>query len=120
MIYEKDWFMREIKTAVEALARLVFGRDRVRYEVPDETRLTESDLLHRTLMALLQSGKVCEAEDYLFASFEPGNRSHLLVALDFYQRLSEMRDGELESANFSRREILEGLRDITAKFGLDL
>lgn len=120
MIYEKDWFMREIKAAVEAIARLIFGRDQVRYEVPDEARLTETDLIHRALMALLQNGKICEAEDYLFASVSPGNRSHLLVALDFYQRLSEMRDEELEKANFSRAEILDGLRDITAKFDLDI
>ena len=120
MIFEKDWFLREIKAVVESIARLVFKRDRVSYEVADESRLTEPDMLHRALTALLLSGKICEAEDYLFANFVPGNRDHLLVALDFYQRLGEMRDEELESANFSRAEILEGLRDITSRFNLDL
>ncbi len=120
MIFEKDWFLREIKAVVESIARLVFKRDRVSYEVADESRLTEPDMLHRALTALLQSGKICEAEDYLFANCVPGDRSHLLVALDFYQRISEIPDMELQRANFSRVEILEGLRGITSRFDLDL
>jgi hypothetical protein len=54
MFYEKDWFMREIKFAVKALAQLIFHRDDIQYEVADAENLTTTDTLHRELMDLLQ------------------------------------------------------------------
>jgi hypothetical protein len=119
MFYEKDWFMRQVKVLVRSVAQLVFHRDIVEYTVEDESRLTETDCLHRDLMDLLSKGMICEAEDSLFDRFQPGNSDHLLLALDFYQRLNSFTDGELEARNFSRDEIYDGLRDLMSLAGLD-
>lgn len=119
MIYEKDWFMRQIKVMVRSIAQLVFHRDIVEYAVEDEAHLTLADSLHRELMELLAKGKICEAEDGLFEQFQPGNADHLRLALDFYQRVDLLTDGELEACNFSRDEIYDGLRDIMSLSGMD-
>ena len=119
MVYEKDWMMRQVKALVQSIARLVFHRDNAEYSVEDEARLTLTDSLHRELMALLAEGRVCEAEDSLFDQFQPGNPSHLRLALDFYQRLNLLTDAELEARSFSRDEVLGGLRDIMNRSGMD-
>jgi len=118
MFYEKDWFMREIKFAVRAAALLIFHREDVTYQVEDETRLTATDLIHRALLTMLAEGRICDAEDTLFESFLPGDRSHLSLALDFYQRLNELSDDYLEAHNFSRAEIHDGLRALMERSGL--
>ena len=118
MFYEKDWFMREIKFAVRAIALLIFHREDVAYEVEDETRLTATDMMYRELTSMLAAGRICDAEDYLFDNFLPGDRNHLRLALDFYQRLNELSDETLEAHNFSRAEIHEGFRDLMERSGL--
>ena len=112
MIYENDWMMRQIKVLVRSIAQYIFHRETVDYEVEDESNPTLTDSLHRDLIALLEKGKVCEAEDSLFDQFQPGNIDHLRVALDFYQRVNLLTDDELEARNFSRDEIYDGLKDI--------
>jgi hypothetical protein len=87
--------------------------------VEDEARLTVTDCLHRELMELLAKGRICEAEDSLFDQFQPGSTDHLRLALDFYQRVNLMSDGELEARNFSRDEIYDGLRDIMNLSGME-
>ena len=119
MIYEKDFLMRHIKALVRSIAQLIFRRDNVEYAVEDVSRLTEADKLHRALMELLAKGRICEAEDSLFDRFQPGNMDHLRLALDFYQRVNLLTDDELEARNFSRDEILGGLRDIMSLSGMD-
>ena len=112
MIYEEDWLIRQIKALVRSIAQYLFHRDNVDYEVEDEAHLTLTDSIHRDLIALLAKGKICEAEDSLFDQFQPGNMDHLRLALDFYERVNLLTDDELEARNFSRDEILSGLKDI--------
>ena len=119
MIYEKDFLMRHIKALVRSIALLIFRREDIVYKVEDESRLTLADCLHRELMELLAKGNICEAEDSLFEQYQPGNADHLQLALDFYQRLNLLTDGELTARNFSRDEILGGLRDIMSLSGMD-
>ena len=119
MIFEKDWVMRQIKVLVRSIAQLVFHKDVVEYVVEDEANLSTTDLVHRELMELLEQGKVCEAEDYLFENYLPGNADHLKLALDFYQKVNLLTDEELDARNFSRDEIYDGLRDIMEQSGME-
>ena len=119
MIFERDWLMRQISVLVRSIAQLIFHREQVQYTVEDVSRPTATDALHNDLMELLAEDRVCEAEDSLFERFLPGDREHLLLALDFYQRVNLMSDEQLQARNFSREEIYDGLRDIMARSGMD-
>jgi len=46
------------------------------------------------------------------------SESSLKTALLFYAHLNEKSDSFLETHNFSRNEVKQGLKDILSKFGL--
>ena len=120
MIYEKDWFMMQIKMIVQVVAKLFLGKDTEPYKIEDEEHLTEADLLYRDLRALTAVGKINEAENLLFESIVPNREDILTVALDFYASLNLLTDEELEAADFSREEIKSGLEDAIAACGYNL
>lgn len=96
---------------VQFVARVVFKKDTVSYDIEDETHLTDTDELYKKLQALLKEGKICEAEDLLFENRSDSDQ-YLALALDFYQTLSKMSDDELEQHNFSQQEVYDGLKEV--------
>jgi hypothetical protein len=42
------------------------------------------------------------------------------IALDFYDRLNKLSDGELEIADFSREEIKSGIDDVLKLYNISL
>lgn len=115
MFFENDWIMRQINMLVQFIARIVFKKDTVSYEIEDEAHLTDTDELYKMLKKLLNEGKICEAEDLLFKNRDDDSEKFLTLALDFYQTLSKMSDVELEQRNFSRQEIYDGLKEIVSR-----
>ena len=114
MFFENDWIMRQINMLVQFVARVVFKKDTVSYEVEDEDHLTDTDKLYQKIQALLKKGKICEAEDLLFDNYAD-SKEYLTLALDFYQTISKMTDDELEQHNFSRQEIYNGLKEVVSR-----
>ncbi|MBQ8503512.1 MAG: hypothetical protein IJ491_04450 [Clostridia bacterium] len=119
MFYEQDWVMRQIKLLVRFIARAVFKKDTAEYKELIEESIAGTDILHRELMLLVSEGRICEAENFLFDNLDKTMRGHLALALDFYERLNNLSDEELEQANFSREEIKDGLNNVLDLFGLD-
>jgi len=66
---------------------------------------------------MLDKKNINGAENILFDMLEEDNNDHMLIAIDFYNRLSSMADDELQSADFSRDEIDRGLREIKSIYG---
>ena len=67
---------------------------------------------------LLARMDICDAEDLLFVMFDKyPSFDFLPFCKYFYQRLSSFSDKDLISANFSRKEIEEGLRYVEKRFG---
>ncbi|WP_352419077.1 DUF6483 family protein [Proteiniborus sp.] len=120
MFYQKDWVMKQIQSMIQLIARYFFKKDIIKYEIIDETNITQTDLLHKELVGLLNSLRINEAENLLFERIVADDLNHLAVALDFYRRISELSDEELEEANFSREEIKNGLEEISKMYGLTL
>lgn len=114
MFFENDWIMRQINMLVQFVARVVFKKDTVSYEIEDEAHLTDTDELYKKLQALQKEGKICEAEDLLFEN-RSNSDQYLALALDFYQTLSKMSDDELEQHNFSRQEVYDGLKEVVMR-----
>lgn len=120
MFYQKDWFMKQIQSIIQLIAKIFFKRDTVKYEILDNANITQADLLHKELVGLLNELKINEAENLLFERIIPDDLNYLAVALDFYRRLNELSDEELEEADFSREEIKSGLEEISKRYGLRL
>lgn len=120
MYFQKDFLMRQIEDMVRFIAKVLFGKDLFKYEIIDEANLTQTDMLYAKLTALVSQRKLCEAEDLLYESIESGNADHARIALDFYDTINALSDDELESSNFSREEIKDGLKQITAILGVEI
>jgi len=105
---------------IQLIAKVFFKKDTIKYEIIDESNITQADLLHKELVGLLNSLRINEAENLLFERIRTNDLNYLAVALDFYRRINELNDEELEEADFSRDEIKSGLEEISKMFGLML
>lgn len=119
-MFEQDWFMRQVQMMIEVIARLLFNSDTVEYEIPDSGRLSESDRLHLNLLRLIADRDICGAEDMLWDCLDFSDKRYFELALDFYNRLNGFSDEELETFDFSREEIDEGIKSVSEKFGFYL
>lgn len=117
--FEKDWFMRQLKLCVEMAASLILGKEFSPYQLSNQEAMTAADQLHTQVVALLNRGDINGAEDALFDRVDPEDPDIYHVGLDFYDRLNQMTDKELDQLDFSREEIREGLTDFSAEYGCD-
>ena len=119
-MYHQDWVMRQIQILAQAIAKLVFNKDVISYEINDESNKTVTDELYLRLRALLDENKINEAETLLFDKMDSGNIDYLALAIDFYQKLNNLSDDELKERDFSREEIENGLNEVKNLFGIKL
>ncbi|MBR5825659.1 MAG: hypothetical protein IKY78_01090 [Clostridia bacterium] len=119
MFYEQDWLMKQIQMLVRFIAKTVFKKDTDEFSEIIERSASGADILYRELLILLESGEICKAENHLYDSIDVKNKYHLAVAMDFYARLNLLSEQELEDADFSREEIKDGIKNITALFGMN-
>ncbi len=117
MGYQDDWMMRQISVLSHYVAKLVFGKSAVKYELGASDMLSETDQLHLVLDRLIREHKICEAEDMLFENLSLDDR-YVELAMDFYQKLNGMTDSELEESNFSRDEVYDGYIEILTRLGI--
>lgn len=120
MNIKEDWLTRQIEAVAFSAAKIIFNRDRPVYEITDAYLHADADYLHKLLMNLIADSKVNEAEDLLFESIDTYDSNYLLLALDFYTRLNEYDDDDLEQCNFSRDEIYDGLAEVQKLFGFSI
>jgi len=110
--------MRQIEFITTAVAELFFSKHSSRYEIHSEIRQIESDLLYVLLCKLLDDKNINGAEDLLFDMLDADNIEHLSIATEFYDRVNRMTDVELQYADFSRKEIEYGLREVNAIYAI--
>lgn len=118
-MWEQDYIMRLIGDMIKFIAKVFLGKSQISYKISYEDEHSHTDLLHKRLLELIELGKINEAENLLFEEMDTNNMEYLELALDFYQRLSKLNDDFLERNNFSREEIIEGLKDLAKEFGLE-
>ena len=118
MFMQQDWLMRQIEMMTMAIAKLLFGKDGPEYDLKDELGQERFSELQQRLTALLQEGKLGEAENLLFFELDQGDKSILAVAVDFYKQANTFSDTELEAQGFTRTELWEGLGEVVERYGL--
>ena len=101
MAKSREFITKQIKAISKLIVQVLFKKDDFEYVGPEESRQTEFDKLYVELMVLLDKNNINEAEDLLFNNVNGTNPIILIIALNFYNKLVNKTDEELESANFS-------------------
>ena len=117
MDYENDYILRLIKTMVRALASLIFGKQVKFFEIEQELKENVSDSLYGRLIHMADQGQINEAENLLYDELEAGTDNSLETALAFYDYLNNYSDRFLEEHDYSREEIMDGIRALAVRQG---
>lgn len=112
MGYTQDYLIREIEAIGRYIAKLVFKKDTIAYEIKNHDNYSQTDILYNEIQLLIKQSKICEGENILFKNLDENNVEYLKLAVAFYQEINKLDDEKLEQCNFSRDEVLEGLHDI--------
>ena len=76
-----------------------------------------SEILRIILKSLIDKKEYNKAENFLFEEIEKNkSEANYKVAVDFYEELLEKSDEDLIENNFSREEVLQGLKDLESIF----
>ena len=118
---EKDYIMRIIHEMVRTVLKLIFY-----IEEGTEEELVFAEGANRDfyqhLCLLAEEGKITQAENMLYEKLEsegakPGDLENLKLALAFYSYLNGKDNDFLESHDFSREEVAEGIQDAMKLYG---
>lgn len=119
MALQNDYVMKTISDLVRAIAGLALGKRDIDYELPaSEEKDMPVDRVYRQLQALSEAGDINGAENLLYEELDTENKGYLEMALAFYMYLNQYSDDYLYSANYSREEIVEGINNVAAEFGI--
>lgn len=117
-MFEQDYVMRQIQQLSKALARILFNIDAESpssFLIKDmETRAATDDLLRK-----IDSGNIHEAEYELSELIENRTMDNLLAGIVFYSYLNQKDDDYLETNDFSRDDVVNGIRHLLLEYGLE-
>lgn len=114
---EKDYIMRIIKEMVSVLFSVLLGRKfvSVELELANKYEVSGKDL--RDLLAMVDKGDINEAENLLLDGMDYANQDEVAAVALFYQYLSEKEESFLLQNNYSKEEVLEGMKWVMQKAG---
>lgn len=120
-MFEDDYLLRLIKEMVRTVLKLVFNlelKDDDPVSVVFESENAEKMLYLLTDLADL--GFIDDAENQLY-DFTQNSKDMkaLKVALLFYSHLNQMDNEFLEDHDYSREEIVSGVKDVLERYHLD-
>lgn len=117
-MFEQDYVMRLIKEMVRAVLKLLFHID-TGSPMAELLKESEDKAMLESLLSLVDEGRIDEAENRVYEMTDDLDKSKLEIALLFYSYLNDKSDDFLENNHFSRNEVMQGLKDITSRYGLD-
>ena len=114
MAVKDDYIMRMIEDMARVLARLILGKDDINYVLPEDEKFTATHSLYKKLITMADEGQINEAENILLDELVDKSSGYFEMAASFYD------DEFLDSHQFSREEIQEGIEHLGKEFGVDL
>ena len=117
-MFEQDYVMRLIKEMVRAILKLLFNIDT---DSPSAELLEDAEEQQTLdeLLDMVDNGFINEAENKIYEITEEGKKTDLEIALLFYSYLNDKSDEFLETHNYNRDEIKDGLKDVTVRYRVD-
>ena len=115
MAVQDDHMIRNIQDVGRLIAKLLLHEQQPDYKLPEnEEDYTEADKLFSTVMKLAEEGKINEAENELYMGMVEDDADYLELALTFYLYLNDMDGDFLDDNDYSREEVLEGMKDLAS------
>ena len=115
-MFERDYIMRLIHEIVRALLKLLFNIDANQEE--EQIITTQADRMrYDELLDLIDKGEINEAENRLLDELDPEEVKDYKTALLFYSYLNEKDVDFLEEHQFSKGEIIYGLKYVSSIYG---
>jgi len=114
---KEDYLTRSIKDMVRAIAKLVLNKDMADYTLPELAHYTQTDILYERLIELADQGLINDAENYLSDRLDLEDPDEFEMALCFYLHLNEFEEDFLESHDYSREEINDGIQALARMYG---
>lgn len=117
-MFEQDYIMRLIKEMVRTILKLLFNIDTDSPKAEMLEKSEEKEILD-SFLNMIDNGRINEAENKIYEMTENLDKNNLEIALLFYSYLNDKSDEFLEEHNFSRDEVMQGLKEMISKYGLD-
>ena len=108
MLEDKDYVMRIVHEWIRTLIKLIFNKD-IDKEEDAEIPLEVMEQF-RKLNAMIDDGEINEAENILLDGLREGDRTYFEMSLLFYEKLSGKTDEFLAEHDYSREEVVDGLK----------
>lgn len=115
---EQDYIMRLIYEILRTVLKLVFNIDMEKKEVKIFAE-KESEEIYNELLYLIDNGQINEAENKLLTGLNPDDIQQFKMALMFYSYLNEKDIDFLEEHNYSKIEIIDGLKYVSKIYGYE-
>lgn len=115
---EQDYIMRLIKELIRTLLKLLFHID-LDNPASELYKETEKQGTLQELLDMVNAGNINEAENKIYEMTSDGDTAHLKTALLFYSYLNEKNTDFLEAHDFSREEVMQGVKYLVGKYGLE-
>lgn len=115
MLEDKDYVMRIVHEWIRTLIKLIFNKD-IDKEEDAEIPLEVMEQF-RKLQAMIDDGEINEAENILVDGLDAGSRTYFEMALLFYEKLSGKTDEFLAEHDYSRQEVVDGLKYVVDYYG---
>ena len=114
---EKDYIMRIIKEMVRILFSLMLGKKYVAVEMERDNGYEVSGRKLSELFELIDRGEINKAENLLLEDFDYSDKNSIAAAALFYQYLSEKGEEFLVDHDFSKEEVLDGIKRLMRQAG---
>lgn len=113
---EQDYIMRLIHEVIRTLLKILLNIDS---ESQDElsTENNKMERKHGELLELVDAGKINEAENRLLDELDTDDLQDFKSALMFYEYLNEKDTCFLENNNFTKNEVIDGIRYVSNLYG---
>ena len=117
-MFEQDYIMHLIGEMVRAFLKLLFNidLDTKESQIFNETEIAAE---YDELITLVDDGKINEAENKLLDGLNSENIQDFKLALMFYSYLNEMDIDFLAEHDFTKKEIIDGLKQVSKVYGYE-
>ena len=110
---------RNIQYIGRLIAKLLLHEQMPDYRLPEkEEDYSEADRLFTRIIALADEGEINQAENELLINMTEDDVDYLELALTFYLYLNDMDGDFLDDHDYSREEVLEGMKTLEEDWGV--
>lgn len=119
MAVQDDHMIRNIQDIGRLIAKLLLHEQMPDYRLPEkEEDYSEADRLFARIIALADEGEINQAENELLINMTEDDVDYLELALTFYLYLNDMDGDFLDDHDYSREEVLEGMKTLAEDWGV--